>query len=162
MSHSSTAATTRYDALLQLLRAANALWEASRVFFEQWELSPSQFNVLNLLSSNQTGLSQTDLGRQLLTHRSNVTGLVDRLEKRGLVRRKEVSADRRAYRVVLTKKGSRLLMAILPHYHRQADHVWDGVGPAQIGELLETLDHVTRNAGEVVSKLPVIARLRTS
>ena len=162
MSNSSTGATTRYDALLQLLRAANSLWEASRVFFEQWDLSPSQFNILNLLSLNPAGLSQTDLGRQLLTHRSNVTGLIDRLEKRGLVRRKEVSADRRAYRVVLTKKGSRLLMTILPHYHRQADHVWDGVRPAQIGELLETLDHVTRNAAEVVSKLPIITRMRTS
>src|SRR5258707_14719648 len=95
----------RYEALLRLLRTANMIWDASRVFFEQWDLSPSQFNILNLLLANCDGLTQTDVGRQLITHRSNVTGLVDRLEKRGLVQRKEVHSDRRAYRVVLTAAG---------------------------------------------------------
>ena len=47
-------------------------------------------------------------------HRSNLTGLVDRLEKRGLVARREVAADRRAYSVVLTAAGARLLRDILP------------------------------------------------
>jgi DNA-binding MarR family transcriptional regulator len=148
------AANPRYEALLQLLRAANALWEASRVFFEQWDLSPSQFNVLNLLSSNPEGLSQTELGRQLLTHRSNVTGLVDRLEKRHLVKRHETSVDRRAYRVVLTAKGGSLLNRILPHYHREADNVWDSVAADRISALLAALDQVTRNAGKVAKRLP--------
>jgi len=84
-----------YRALLELLRTADTVWNASRVFFERWDLSPSQFNVLNLLHANPAGLSQTDLSRQLIMHRSNLTGLVDRLEKRGLVARREVAADRR-------------------------------------------------------------------
>src|SRR5581483_926761 len=107
--------------------------------------------VLNLLESFPQGLSQSELGRQLLTHRSNVTGLVDRLEKRGLVQRQEVSGDRRAYRVVLTKQGASLLQSILPEFHRQADHVWDGVPPARIAQVLSALDRVMRNAGQAVS-----------
>ena len=55
----------RYQALLQLLRAAEAVWNASRVFFGQWELSPSQFNVLNLLRDWPAGVSQIELSRQL-------------------------------------------------------------------------------------------------
>src|ERR1019366_1699820 len=98
-----------YRALMELLRTADALWNASRVFFERWDLSPSQFNVLNLLHHNPEGLSQTDLSRQLIMHRSNLTGLVDRLEERGLVARREVAADRRAYNVVLHRAGTRLL-----------------------------------------------------
>ena len=144
----STSTTSRYQALLQLLRTADAIWEASRVFFGAWELSPSQFNILNLLQSRPEGLSQTDLGRQLITHRSNVTGLVDRLEKRGLVQRKEVTSDRRAYRVVLTDAGSRLLNEILPHYYRQAERVWDGVSDSRIIEALAALDHVAANANQ--------------
>ena len=85
----------RYPALLLLLRASEALWNASRVFFARWELSPSQFNVLNLLCDQPDGLSQVELSRQLIMHRSNVTGLVDRLETRGLVKRTENDADRR-------------------------------------------------------------------
>ena len=49
------AAGPRYRALLQLLRTAENLWNASRVFFGRWDLSPSQFNVLNLLSGEPDG-----------------------------------------------------------------------------------------------------------
>lgn len=146
--------TSRYQALLQLLRTADVIWNASRIFFQEWDLSPSQFNVLNLLGSNPEGLSQTELGRQLITHRSNVTGLVDRLEKRGLVRRKESPADRRAYRVVLTRAGSHLLEQILPHYYKKAHQVWNGVSGGGISELLGALDHVARNAAKVAGNMP--------
>src|SRR5262245_10554395 len=125
---------SRYRALLQLLRTADTLWNASRLFFERWGISPSQFNILNLLYSEPSGLSQTELSRQLIMHRSNVTGLVDRLEARGLVCRKEVAADRRAYRVVLTETGRRLLKRILPRYYEGAERVWNGVSPRRITE----------------------------
>ena len=154
MDHTATPATTRYEALLQLLRAADAIWNASRVFFQEWDLSPSQFNVLNLLHSCPEGLSQSDLGRQLITHRSNVTGLVDRLEARGLVQRMEVKNDRRAYRVVLTQAGSALLSQILPHYYKKADQVWERVSSGRISELLLALDLVARNASGVVRDSP--------
>ena len=44
-----------YRALMELLRTADTLWNASRVFFERWDLSPSQFNVLNLLRLSPAG-----------------------------------------------------------------------------------------------------------
>src|SRR5215471_14015077 len=106
-----------YRALMELLRTADTVWNASRLFFERWELSPSQFNVLNLLQLNPEGLSQSELSRQLIMHRSNATGLVDRLEKRGLVERQSVAGDRRAYRVVLPPAGAKLLKDILPTYY---------------------------------------------
>ena len=114
----------RYQALIQLLQTAEALWNASRVFFVRWDLSPSQFNVLNLLQDQADGCTQIELSRQLIMHRSNVTGLVDRLEARGLVSRQESERDRRAYRVVLTASGRNLLRRILPHYHEAAEQVW--------------------------------------
>ena len=83
----------RYQALIELLRTAETLWNASRVFFARWDLSPSQFNVLNLLYEQPGGCTQIELSRQLIMHRSNVTGLVDRLEARGLLQRQD-SADR--------------------------------------------------------------------
>ena len=79
----------RYRALLQLLRTSDTVWNASGAFFSRWELGPSQFNVLNLLYGRK-GLSQTELSRELIMHRSNVTGLVDRLEVRALVQRRPV------------------------------------------------------------------------
>jgi len=143
-----------YRALMELLRTADTLWNASRVFFDRWELSPSQFNVLNLLHYNPAGLSQADLSRQLITHRSNLTGLVDRLEKRGLVARREVAADRRAYSVVLTVAGTRLLREILPRYYEEATRVWDRLPARRAAELIADLRKVAENAQQAAARLP--------
>jgi len=143
-----------YRALMQLLRTADTVWNASRVFFDRWNLSPSQFNVLNLLHYNPAGLSQTDLSRQLIMHRSNLTGLVDRLEKRGLVARREVAADRRAYSVVLTAAGTQLLRDILPRYYEEAARVWDRLPARRAAELIADLQQVAESAQQVAAKLP--------
>jgi DNA-binding MarR family transcriptional regulator len=139
----------RYQALMELLRTADVVWDASRVFFGRWELSPSQFNVLNLLRLNPAGLSQSALSRQLIMHRSNVTGLVDRLEKRGWVERREVAADRRAYSVVLTTAGAALLRQILPHYYRGASLVWPRLSAKRAGELGGDLREAAQNARRI-------------
>src|SRR5262245_17791675 len=117
--------SARYQALLTLLRTADTIWDASRSFFAFWSVSPTQFNVLNLLRDEPNGLSQTELSQKLIVHRSNVTGLIDRLEKRELVVRRSFAADRRAYRVILTETAKALLEEILPVYHQRANHVWD-------------------------------------
>jgi MarR family transcriptional regulator, negative regulator of the multidrug operon emrRAB len=129
----------RYHALLQILRTAEALWNSSRVFFSRWDLSPSQFNVLNLLSGRSGGVTQSELSRELITHRSNITGLVDRLEARGLVRRTEMPGDRRAFLVQLTPAGRRLLEEILPCYHAAAEEVWGGINTARAVRLARDL-----------------------
>jgi DNA-binding MarR family transcriptional regulator len=151
MSAKAGEAARRYDALIQLLRTADTIWNASRLFFEQWELSPSQFNVLNLLHSQPNGLSQMELSRQLIMHRSNVTGLIDRLERRQLVARKEVATDRRAYRVVLTPAGKRLLKRILPAYHEGAGRIWDRFSMKAIRTVVSALVRVSRNAERVAA-----------
>lgn len=139
----------RYTALLQLLRTADSILDASRCFFAPWDLSPSQFNVLNLLYGLPDGLSQTELGRQLIVHRSNVTGLVDRLEKRGLVKRRELAGDRRVYQVVLTAEGNRMMVEVLPLYHRNAEEVWGNCSAKLLSEMHAQLTQVARHAAQI-------------
>src|SRR6266404_2854440 len=139
----------RYRALLQLLRTAETLWNASRLFFTRWDLSPSQFNVLNLLYDQPDGCTQIELSRWLIMHRSNVTGLVDRLEARGLVQRRDNARDRRAYRVVLTTAGKRLVQKILPRYYAAAEQVWGALPVAHTHQLVSELTRVCANAEKV-------------
>ncbi len=143
-----------YRALMELLRTADTVWNASRVFFERWDLSPSQFNVLNLLRLSPSGLSQTELSRELIMHRSNVTGLLDRLERRGLVARRDVAEDRRAYNVVLTPAGAGLMRDIMPKYLKGAAQVWDRVPARRAAELVATLQQVAQNAQRIATELP--------
>ncbi len=136
----------RYAALIQLLRTAENLWNASRVFFTRWDLSPSQFNLLNVLTDFPDGCTQSDLSRQLIMHRSNVTGLVDRLEERGLVARKENTDDRRAWLVVLTPAGRKLLAEIFPHYYAAAEQVWGKLPADRAKRLVTELGVISENA----------------
>ncbi len=142
----------RYAALLQLFRTADTLWNASRIFFARWDLSPSQFNILNLICDIPDGLSQADLGRQLLMHRSNVTGLVDRLEARRLVIRRDQAGDRRAYRVVVAPKGRKLMDEILPQFYRAAEEVWGRFPASRANRLVADLQAVSANAERMVGE----------
>jgi len=143
----------RYQTLLQLLKTSETIWNASRLFFAQWELSPSQFNVLNLLHGLDDGRTQIDLSRELITHRSNVTGLVDRLEKRGLVQRRPVPGDRRAYHVTLTTAGNRLMDAILPEYHERTENALEGIPMKQIPLFKQQLKTIEETASRVADQL---------
>ena len=146
--------TARYHALLQLLRTADTLWNVSREFFVKWDTNPSEFNVLNLLEGRPNGLSQTELGRELVMHRSNITGLVDRLEQRRLVQRREVAADRRAYCVVITAEGANLLRQILPQYYEAAERAGANVPLDRAAGLIQDLQGIAENARRIVTRLP--------
>lgn len=153
MRHAPPTPGPRHEALVQLLRTAETVWNASRVFFAQWDLSPSQFNVLNVLLETPEGRTQIDLSRELLMHRSNVTGLVDRLEKRGLVLRRDQPQDRRAYRVVLTAAGRRTVAQIRPRYYEAADLLWGGFPPADLPPMVDALSRISANADRMAAEL---------
>jgi DNA-binding MarR family transcriptional regulator len=142
----------RYAATLQLLRAAETVWEGSRRFFARWDLSPSQFNILNVLRDHPDGWSQIDLSRQLIMHRSNVTGLIDRLEVRGLVQRQETPQDRRAYRVVLTAAGIKTIQDILPHYYQATEKIWADLSLAQVRQVTAALVKVSTTAERIAAQ----------
>jgi MarR family transcriptional repressor of emrRAB len=134
---------------MEVLRTGETLWNASRTFFARWNLSPSQFNVLNLLRLSGKGCTQVELSRELMQHRSNVTGLVDRLEARGLVRRRDIPTDRRAFQVSLTDKGEKLLHEILPHYFEAAESVWGTMPVERARELVTELQAISASATRV-------------
>jgi len=73
----------------------------------EFELSPVQCHVLHLLEPERP-LPMGRLAETLSCDASNVTGLVDRLEARGLVQRRPSSGDRRVKELQLTPAGSRL------------------------------------------------------
>src|SRR5687768_16207453 len=75
-------------------------------------LSPAQCHVLHLIEPRRS-IPMGQLAETLACDASNVTGLVDRLESRGLVRRRPSAGDRRVKVLVLTPTGSRLRALLL-------------------------------------------------
>jgi DNA-binding MarR family transcriptional regulator len=79
---------------------------------EEFELSPVQCHVLHLIEPERP-LPMRRLAETLRCDASNVTGLVDRLEARGLVQRQASEDDRRVKVIQLTPTGSRLRAQLL-------------------------------------------------
>ncbi len=143
-----------YEALLQLLRTSESIWNASRVFFGRWDLSPSQFNILNVLRDSPDGVTQIELSRQLIMHRSNVTGMIDRLEQRLLVTRRDNPDDRRAYLVVLTPTAHKLLAEVLPAYHGAAESVFAGFSRKRSQMMTGELAKLEQGVARFTESLP--------
>src|SRR5947207_808153 len=85
----------------------------------EFELSPIQCHVLHLIEPGRP-LPMSRLADTLSCDASNVTGLVDRLEARGLVRREPSPQDRRVKVLHLTPTGARLRAQLLRQMTRRA------------------------------------------
>jgi DNA-binding MarR family transcriptional regulator len=78
----------------------------------EFDLSAAQCHVLHLIEPNQP-VAMGQIAESLACDASNVTGLVDRLESRGLVRRQPSSGDRRIKVLELTQAGARLRSIVM-------------------------------------------------
>ncbi|GLI36626.1 MarR family transcriptional regulator [Geobacter hydrogenophilus] len=74
---------------------------------DSYGLTPKQFSLLAFLWI-EDDLSQTSLSHKTQVDRTTIGGLIDRLEKLGLVKRLPTPEDRRAYRICLTERGREL------------------------------------------------------
>ncbi|KEO84538.1 hypothetical protein EL26_03195 [Tumebacillus flagellatus] len=75
-------------------------------------LSQQQWTLLSVLCKSGQGMTMTELGKNLLVTKANMTGMVDRLERDGFVSRHPDQFDRRVTKVLLTDKGKEFMNAI--------------------------------------------------
>ena len=85
---------------------------------QEFELAPQQMIALRILGGGPRKMS--DLAHALFCDNSNVTGIVDRLEERGLVRREAAEGDRRVKLLVLTEEGEWMRAEITKRMARAA------------------------------------------
>jgi DNA-binding MarR family transcriptional regulator len=102
--------------LLRVTRDVNA--ELRDRLRETGRLTLAQFEALSVLARAGGGMTMTELADALLVSQGNVTGLVGRLETRGLVRRGPLARDRRSAVVGLTPEGRAAVEAIAEHHRR--------------------------------------------
>ncbi|RZI41904.1 MarR family transcriptional regulator [Herbaspirillum sp. HC18] len=77
------------------------------------DLTPPQFDIIATLG-NTEGMSFKELGEKTLITKGTLTGVVDRLEAKGLVRRVESTEDKRSTIVRLTAKGESVFKQVFP------------------------------------------------
>lgn len=96
-------------AFLELLRTTDMLSRGLVGIIKAANLSPTQYNVLRILRGAPQGLACGEIASRMITRDPDITRLLDRLEKRGLVSRRREAEDRRTVLVRVTPGGLKLL-----------------------------------------------------
>ncbi len=108
-----------------LARCYNSCAQAEATEIKSYELTAPQFGVLEALA-HLGPMKMCEIAQKYLTSGANITGVVDRLEEKGLVQRVMEAGDRRMFRIHLTEAGSRLMTEIFPP-HAQTIEKMTGV-----------------------------------
>ena len=101
-------------AILNILYTNNWLSEKINIIFDEWGMTPRQFNILRILRGEGKPLSTMQIRQRMLDKMSDTSRIVDRLVKKGLVKKTPNGEDRRLVDVVITPKGKKLLEKIDP------------------------------------------------
>ncbi len=147
-----TAATTtlglEQTAFLGLQRAAADLGQQVAELLKPAGLSPAQYNVLRILrGAGQAGLPCGEIAARMITKDPDITRLLDRLEKRGLVSRARESGDRRVVTTRITDEARSLLTGLdapIAELHRRQ---LSGLGEEKLQALIALLEEARGAAG---------------
>jgi len=118
---------------------------------EQFGTTLPRFDLMAQLQRHPEGLKMNELSRLLMVTGGNVTAIVDQLEGEGLVARVDEPADRRAFRIHLTKAGERGFAEMARAHEEWVVEMLAGMGRKEQDELLRLLAKVKQHAVEVIS-----------
>lgn len=97
------------EAALNLLRTSDQVQIRFVRLFRDYDLTPSQYNILRILRGEGKPLPILEIAQRTITVVPGITGLIDGLELAGMVRRERSETDRRVIYVALTERGGELL-----------------------------------------------------
>jgi DNA-binding MarR family transcriptional regulator len=135
--------TLEEEALVSLQRTADRLhWRMSETL-KAHELTPTQYNALRILrGARQEGRSCSEIAERMINRDPDITRLVDRLERRGLVARSREGRDRRVITTRITAAGLKLLGSLdrpVEDFNRQ---LLGPLGEQTLRTLIQLLDAV--------------------
>lgn len=97
----------------ELVRTYQAFADYSEDHIRQLGLTAPQFDVISTLG-NTPGMTMGQIAEKTLVTKGTLTGIIDRLEKKGLVRREVPPANRRCFIIVLTQEGEQVFNSAFP------------------------------------------------
>jgi DNA-binding MarR family transcriptional regulator len=111
------------------------------------ELSLQQLTVLNLVRTE--GVTLAELARRTMVAPTVITGIVDRLERQGLIRREADPHDRRVNRLVLTDAGNRVSVEVEQSLVAEVAAQMEDYTESELTELARGLELLERLTGRL-------------
>jgi DNA-binding MarR family transcriptional regulator len=110
------------------------------------QLQPPHAGVLRMLAQT-AGVNQQELAERLGMHASRLVGVVDTLEKRGLVERKSSATDRRENALYITPAGRQLLQQLGSIARAHDDATCEGLSAEERAQLRSLLERIAQRQG---------------
>lgn len=130
----------------EFLRTFGRLKRAMEPYLSQFGISGAQWGTLRTLQRAKEegleGLRLKDLGQRLLIHPPSVTGVVDRLERMGLVARATSTDDLRAKQVRLTPAGIVMIERVQQGHAEQVRRIMGGLSAPEQSQLQVLLQRI--------------------
>jgi len=131
------------EAYLSLLRTADALEARVEAKLREFGLTGTQYNALRILRGAGTeGLPCTEIGERMITRDPDITRLLNRLQRRGLVARARGRSDRRVICGKITAPGLKLLREIDEPLERFGREILGHLSQEKLQQLVDLLELV--------------------
>jgi len=125
---------------LRLLSSTNLIsTEVRRRLRTQFDVTLPRFDLMAQLDREKEGLRLGELSKRMMVTNGNVTGLVERLMKEGLIRRESVDGDRRVGLVTLTRAGRAAFSRMAAAHELWLAELFADLAPADIDLLMKGL-----------------------
>lgn len=144
-----TTASPALDLWIVLARAFESVRSQAEADIRQYGLTPSEFGVLEALY-HKGPMGLTELQQKILVTSGGMTYLIDRLEKKGHVARKNTPGDRRARLATLSPKGRKLIARIFPSHAERLEQILGGLSRQE----QKTARALLRQLGRHADQLP--------
>jgi DNA-binding MarR family transcriptional regulator len=131
------------EAALNIIRTAEVLGQANAAFLRDYDLSPTQYNVLRILrGAEPAGATCSQIGERMINHDPDITRLLDRLESRGFITRDRSKQDRRIVISRITPVGLELVSRMDRPVRAFLKARLGRLGPHGLTVLIEQLEQV--------------------
>jgi DNA-binding MarR family transcriptional regulator len=129
---------------INLIYTFNWANEQIKQLFDQYDITPQQFNILRILRGAGEPLSTLQIRQRMLDKMSDTSRIVDRLIKKALVKKLTCKMDRRLVDVTITEKGLKLLEKMDRH-ETDMDGVFKNLSEAEAKTLNKLLDKIRKS-----------------
>ena len=124
--------------LRELIRCTQAFERFSGAHVKSMGLTESQFDVIATLG-NTEGLTCKELGERTLITKGTLTGVLDRMEGRGLITRRSDDTDARRTHIALTRKGNVLFAEVFPAHLKHLQRAFGRLSESELNHLRDGL-----------------------
>jgi DNA-binding MarR family transcriptional regulator len=141
-----TSSSLEEQTFVALLRTADRLqWHAAEML-KRHGLSPTQYNALRTLrGAGPEGLACSEVGNRMINRDPDITRLLDRLERRGLIQRSRELKDRRVIKTRITSAGLDLLKSLKSVVEEFQRQLLGHMGVERLQHLMRLLEVAREN-----------------